>query len=89
MTSLPNTAPTDDDLDAAISQFADRCYELPPRKQQFLIGLLSKGPAIHVETFDILLQLLENSDDDFNITSPELNELITEAIQAHDNQEAQ
>ena len=88
MTSLNELTPTDDDvtaeqLEAAISQFADRCYALPAAKQQFLLGILAQGPAIHIDTFSILLHMLENSDDNFNITDPELNDLIATATAAH------
>lgn len=94
MTSLNDISPaeatitTPHDLEAAISYFADRCYALPPAKQKFLLGILAQGPAIHAETFDMLLLMLENSDDNFNITNPELNQLIAEATEAHKHQEA-
>lgn len=93
MNSLNKTPATDDDitrpkeLEAAISQFAERCYELPPSKQQFILGVLAQGPATHMDTFGLLLLMLENSDDDFNITSPELNKLITQAEAAHETKE--
>ncbi|MBT2538773.1 hypothetical protein [Arthrobacter sp. ISL-69] len=87
MNSLNDSQATtgSEELEATISQFADRCYALPPRKQQFLLGILAPGPAIHIETFALLLLMLEDSDDDFNITNPELNDMIARAHETHDS----
>ncbi|MCT9624259.1 hypothetical protein HWD94_03860 [Pseudarthrobacter equi] len=93
MTSLNHEPQTDDettiprDLEAAITELADRCNSLPPQKQAFLADVI-RNNSLELEVIDLLVLMLENSDDDFNITSPELNELIAEsqaAVHAKEN----
>ncbi|QHK19384.1 hypothetical protein GU243_06100 [Pseudarthrobacter psychrotolerans] len=92
MTSLNETPHADEvaspeELEAAITQFADRCYALPPSKQHFLLATLAQRPAIHIDTFAILLIMLESSDDGFNINDPELNRMVEHALTRHTPQE--
>lgn len=79
---------TPEEVQAALTDLTNRCNALPPAKQRFLAHTL-RNNQIDVEVIALIVLMLENSDDDFNITSPELNELIAESMEAHDNQEAQ
>lgn len=78
---------TPEEVEEALSQLADRCNALPPYKQGFLAHTIRTN-NLDLEVIGLLVLMLENSDDDFNITSPELNQLIVEAQAAVTSKEA-
>jgi hypothetical protein len=78
---------TPEQVEAALEELTNRCYALPMPKQAFLATTIKKNPDLDVEVIALIVLMLENSDDDFNITSPELNELIAQATEAHETQE--
>lgn len=71
---------TPEEIEAAMSDLAGRCNALPPHKQGFLAQTLKTRAPIDLEVIALLVLMLENSDDEFNITSPEINDLIAEAL---------
>jgi hypothetical protein len=78
---------TPEEIEEALSRLADRCNALPPHKQGFLAHTI-RNNHLDLEVIALLVLMLENSDDDFKITSPELNKLISEAQAAVTGKEA-
>lgn len=72
---------TPEEIEKAIEQLASRCSALPQAKQAFLAHLIQTN-TLELEVLALLVLMLENSDDDFNITSPELNNLIRQSQSA-------
>lgn len=71
---------TPEQVEAALTDLTKRCYALPQPKQTFLARTLTNNPDLDAEVISLLVLMLENSDDDFNVTSPEINDLIAEAL---------
>jgi hypothetical protein len=80
---------TPEQVEVALTDLTNRYYALPLPKQAFLAQTIATNPPIEPEVIALIILMLENSDDDFNITSPELNQLIAEANEAHDRQETE
>ena len=78
---------TPEQVEAALAALVDRCNALPPAKQSFLAHTI-RNNHLDIEVIAFLVLMLENSDDDFNITSPELEQLMSEALETHNGQEA-
>jgi hypothetical protein len=70
---------TPEEIEAAMSDLAGRCNALPPHKQDFLAQTLKTQAPIDLEVIALLVLMLENSDDEYKITSPELSQLMSEA----------
>lgn len=70
---------TPEEIKAGLAQLTDRCNALPPSKQAFLAQVIQINDP-EAEVIALLVLMLENSDDQFNITSPEVNDLIAEAL---------
>lgn len=70
---------TPEDIDAAMSELAGRCNDLPPKKQAFLIQAIESNPGLEIETMSLLVLLLENSDDEYNITTPAVKQMLADA----------
>jgi len=80
---------TPEEVEAALTSLTNRCYALPMPKQEFLANTIKKNPDLDVEVIALIVLMLENSDDNFNITSPELNDLIAESETAMNAKEDQ
>jgi hypothetical protein len=78
---------TPEEIEAALSGLAGRCNALPPHKQGFLAHTIRTN-SIDLEVIALLVLMLENSDDDFQITNPVLKQLMAEAQAAVTGKEA-